>query len=61
MEATGGHIAVQFDVPDEPGQELRMDELAVFALHLDVVKHRITELTDKAIAKDRGYDLTLHT
>ena len=59
MEATGGHISVRFDVPDKPGEKLRIDELGTFALHLDVIKNRIIELTDKAIAKQEGYDLVI--
>jgi hypothetical protein len=57
MKAADGHIQVRFDVPDKPGEKLRLDELAAFALHLDVIKHRITDLTNKAIAKGEGYDL----
>jgi hypothetical protein len=40
--------------------ELNVDppnELATFALHLDVIKHRLTELTDRAIANTEGYAL----
>jgi hypothetical protein len=57
MQASGGHITVKFEVPDKPDEKLRVDELATFALHLDVIKNRIVELTDKAIANAEGYDL----
>lgn len=57
MKAAEGHISVRFDVPDRAGEKVRLDELATFALHLDVIKHRITDLTNKAIAKGEGYDL----
>jgi hypothetical protein len=55
--ADEGKINVRFDVPNTEGEKLRLDELAAFALHLDVVKNRITELTDKAIANAEGYEL----
>ena len=59
MTAHEGHIKVQFDVPDKPNEKLRLDELATFALHLDVVKHRITDLTSKAINTGEGYDINV--
>ena len=57
MTANEGHINVRFDVPDQPNEKVRLDELATFALHLDIVKHRITDLTSKAIMAGEGYDL----
>lgn len=57
MKAADGHISVRFDVPDQPGEKVCLDELATFALHLDVIKARITDLTNRAIAKAEGYDL----
>jgi hypothetical protein len=55
MTAEDGRIDVQFHVPED--EKLRLDELATFALHLDVIKHRLTELTDRAIANTEGYAL----
>jgi hypothetical protein len=57
MSAKEGQITVRFDVPDKPNEKLRLDELATFALHLDVIKHRITDLTNRTIGTGEGYDL----
>jgi hypothetical protein len=57
MTAQEGHITLRFDVPDKPDEKLRLDELATFAVHLDLVKHRIVELLNKAIATGDGYDI----
>jgi len=57
MRASQGEISVGFEVSDTKEDQLRLDELATFALHLDVVKHRITELTHKAIAEADGHKL----
>ncbi len=59
MTANAGRIEVHFDVPDKPDEKLRLDELAAFVLHLDVIKHRITELTSHAISRGEGYDLNV--
>lgn len=59
MTAKDGELKMRFDVPDQPGEEVRLDELATFALHLDVVKQRLTALTSRAIAKNQGYDLVI--
>jgi hypothetical protein len=58
MTAKEGHIKVRFEVPDKPGEKLRLDELASFSLHLDLVKHRLTEIMNKAVAKSEGYDIS---
>jgi hypothetical protein len=55
MTAEDGRIDVRFHVPED--ERLRMDELATFALHLDVIKRRLTKLTDEAIANTEGYAL----
>lgn len=59
MTADEGHMALQFDAPDKPGEAVRLDELAVFALYLDVIKNRIIELTNHAMAGTQGYDLVV--
>ena len=57
MEIDNGEVQVNFDLPFEPGETLSLTELALFSLHLDVIKHRITDLTNSAIAKGDGYDM----
>ena len=58
MTVNEGHIKIRFDVPDKPGEKLRLDELATSSLHLDLVKHRLTEIMNKAVAKSEGYSIT---
>lgn len=59
MTANEGHMDLQFDVPDQPGEVVRLDELATFGLHLDIVKHRLVELMSRAVIKGEGYDLVV--
>jgi hypothetical protein len=59
MTANEGHVTLRFDVPDKSGEKVRLDELAAFALHLDLVKHRITEVMSKAMGNAEGYDLVV--
>lgn len=59
MTANEGHITLRFDVPDKPGEVVRLDELATFTLHLDLIKQRITEVMSKAMGKAEGYDLVI--
>src|SRR5437016_11557147 len=61
LVANEGHIKVRFDVPDKPGEKVRLDELATFSLHLDLIKHRITEIVHKAVAKHDGFDISFDT
>ena len=58
INASEGEISVQFDVPDKPGDRLQLDELAAFALHLDLVKHRILDLMHQALASGEGYQFS---
>lgn len=57
MKSMNGELQVRFDVPDKQGEILKLTELALFSLHLDVVKQRLIDLTNRAIAKGDGYDL----
>jgi hypothetical protein len=50
---------IRFDAPDKPGETVRLDELAVFGLYVDVIKSRIVELTNRAMAGTEGYDLVV--
>jgi hypothetical protein len=59
MTAKDGHLKMRFDVPDKPGETVRLDELATFSLHLDLVKHRITEVMSKAMGNKEGYDVVI--
>ena len=59
MEIDRGELKVKFEAPDQPGEQLRLTELALFALYLDVIKQRITDLTNRALSKGEGYDLVI--
>jgi|RhiMetdeSRZDD1v2_1073273.scaffolds.fasta_scaffold361076_2 hypothetical protein len=59
MTADQGHMELRFDAPDKPGETVRLDELAVFGLYLDVIKNRIVELTNRAVSGTEGYDLVV--
>ncbi len=59
MTAKEGHLKLRFDVPDKQGDKIRLDELATFGLHLDIVKQRVIDLMSKAATKTDGYDLVI--
>lgn len=58
IETSETELKVRLDLPDKPGEMLKLTELALFTLYLDVVKQRVTELTNRAISRGDGYDLT---
>lgn len=56
MTVHQGRAEMVFELPEHENESVRLDELATFALHLDVVKYRIVALTNAAMIKDEGYE-----
>jgi hypothetical protein len=52
-------VRVAFDVPDKPGEQLPLADLALFGMYLDVIRAQVTELATRAVYKVDGYDLII--